>query len=105
MSISTESLLDRMHAKGLRLTHQRRLLAELLDQVLAGGAGMDSSNVEQLLASPSARQPGKTVAEVLRENVAQLGENLALGGFVRVEVAGPTSRLETARATSPGCAW
>ncbi len=31
MSISTESLLDRMHAKGLRLTHQRRLLAELLE--------------------------------------------------------------------------
>ncbi len=31
MSVSTESLLDRMHAKGLRLTHQRRLLAELLE--------------------------------------------------------------------------
>ena len=31
MPISTESLLDRMHAKGLRLTHQRRLLAELLE--------------------------------------------------------------------------
>lgn len=71
------------------------LLAELLDQALAGGAGIDSNDVEQLLAAPSARQPGKTVAEILRENVAKLGENLALGGFVRVEVAGPTSRLES----------
>jgi Fur family ferric uptake transcriptional regulator len=31
MSTSTESLLDRMHARGLRITHQRRLLAELLE--------------------------------------------------------------------------
>ena len=31
MSTDTESLLDRMHAKGLRMTHQRRLLAELLE--------------------------------------------------------------------------
>ena len=31
MAVSTESLLDRMHAKGLRLTHQRRLLAELFE--------------------------------------------------------------------------
>ena len=31
MSTRTDSLLDRMHARGLRLTHQRRLLAELLE--------------------------------------------------------------------------
>jgi Fur family ferric uptake transcriptional regulator len=31
MSTSSESLLDRMHARGLRITHQRRLLAELLE--------------------------------------------------------------------------
>jgi Fur family ferric uptake transcriptional regulator len=31
MSTSTESLRDRMHAKGLRMTHQRLLLAELLE--------------------------------------------------------------------------
>ncbi len=31
MSMSAESLRDRMHAKGLRMTHQRLLLAELLE--------------------------------------------------------------------------
>ncbi len=30
MATSAESLLDRMYARGLRVTHQRRLLAELL---------------------------------------------------------------------------
>ena len=31
MSTRAENLLDRMHARGLRITHQRRLLAELLE--------------------------------------------------------------------------
>ena len=31
MPASAESLLDRMQARGLRMTHQRRLLAELLE--------------------------------------------------------------------------
>ena len=32
MPSATESLLDRMQARGLRMTHQRRLLAELLER-------------------------------------------------------------------------
>ena len=31
MSTSMEGLIERMHARGLRITHQRRLLAELLE--------------------------------------------------------------------------
>jgi len=31
MSTTTENLIDRMQARGLRITHQRRLLAELLE--------------------------------------------------------------------------
>jgi len=60
MMTTGESLLDRMHARGLRMTHQRRLLAELLE------SAVDHLNAEEVYRRARQRDPEIHRATVYR---------------------------------------
>ena len=60
MNTSTETLLDRMHSRGLRMTHQRRLLAELLE------SAADHLNAEEVYLRARQRDPEIHRATVYR---------------------------------------
>ena len=60
MTTNGESLLDRMNARGLRMTHQRRLLAELLD------SAADHLNAEEVYHRARQRDPEIHRATVYR---------------------------------------
>lgn len=56
----SDTLLDRLEAKGLRLTEQRRVIAEVLDQ------STDHPDVEELHARATARDERISLATVYR---------------------------------------
>ncbi len=56
----TNSIIARCEAKGLRLTGQRRTIAQVLEEAL------DHPDVEQLHARATARDPGISIATVYR---------------------------------------
>jgi Fur family ferric uptake transcriptional regulator len=60
MTNNGETLLDQMHAKGLRMTHQRRLLAELLE------TAADHLNAEEVYRRARQRDPEIHRATVYR---------------------------------------
>lgn len=71
-------------------------LCEVLGrQIAAGGPGTSNNNAEEFLEAPLDSNPGTTIGDYLREHVARLGENIELGGFVRIERAGDSSSLYT----------
>lgn len=60
------------------------LLDGLAGQVMAGGPAVDGG-VETLLDAPSYADAKLTVRELLKENIAGLGENIEIGAFVRIK--------------------
>ncbi len=56
----TKTIIARCEAKGLRLTGQRRTIAQVLEEAL------DHPDVEQLHARATARDPGISIATVYR---------------------------------------
>ncbi|MEM9319130.1 MAG: Fur family transcriptional regulator [Pseudomonadota bacterium] len=56
----SETIADRCEAKGLRMTEQRRVVADILD------AADDHPDVEELHARASLRDPGISIATVYR---------------------------------------
>lgn len=56
----TETILDRCEAKGLRMTEQRRVIADVLE------GSDDHPDVEELYARASARDPRISIATVYR---------------------------------------
>ncbi len=71
-----------------------KLGESLLRHIAEGGSGTRNGNLEELLASSGAQTGSVVVAELLRNQVATLGENIGVGQFVRFE-AGSESRLDS----------
>lgn len=60
----------------------KALAHELCLQIAAVGA----PDVEELLAQPYLKNPGKTVKDLISDAVGKLGENIKVGKFVRFEL-------------------
>lgn len=65
-----------------------KLLRELAAQIHAGGPGTQNGNVDELMEAPSLAAPGQKISEHLRAMIANIGENLGIGRFVRIEAGG-----------------
>lgn len=82
----SETILERCEAKGLRMTGQRRLIAQVLE------SSDDHPDVEELYARASARDPRISLATVYR-TVKLFGE---AGILERVEFGDGRARYEDA---------
>lgn len=60
----------------------RKLARELAMQI----ASMNPQSVEELLAQPYIKEVSMTVADLLNQYVARLGENIKIGQFIRLEI-------------------
>lgn len=49
-------------------------------------AASDPENTEELLVQPFIRDQSKTVADLLKENIAKFGENMEIDQFVRLNL-------------------
>jgi len=70
-----------------------KLGRDLVAYASTGAPGADSGNVDEFLAAPNPREASTTVQDLLKQNIATLGENLGIGRLVRVQAAQPTSYL------------
>lgn len=82
----TETIIERCEAKGLRMTGQRRLIAEVLE------AAKDHPDVEELYARANARDPKISLATVYR--TVKLFEESGI--LERVEFGDGRARYEDA---------
>ena len=60
----------------------RKLARELAMQI----ASMNPQSVEELLAQPYIKDAGMTVADLINQHIARLGENIKIGQFSRLEI-------------------
>lgn len=60
----------------------RKLAKELAMQI----ASMNPQSAEELLAQPYIKDPSLTIADLLNQQIARLGENIKIGQFVRLEI-------------------
>ena len=60
----------------------RKLARELAMQI----ASMNPQSREELLAQPFIKDPSLTIADLINQQVARLGENIKIGQFVRLEI-------------------
>ena len=60
----------------------RKLARELAMQI----ASMNPQNQEDLLAQPFIKDPSITIADLINQQVARLGENIKIGHFIRLEI-------------------
>ena len=60
----------------------RKLARELAMQI----ASMNPQSVEELLAQPYIKDAGMTVADLINQHIARLGENIKIGQFTRLEI-------------------
>jgi len=58
------------------------LASELALQI----AGMNPADTKELLVQPYVRDSGETVADLIKQSITALGENVTLGHFVRYEL-------------------
>lgn len=49
-------------------------------------AGMDSKNEKSLLKEPFVKNLDITIADLIQEKIARLGENIKIGGFIKYEL-------------------
>lgn len=49
-------------------------------------ASMQPQSTEELLAQPFIKDPSLTVADLVNQHIAKLGENIRVGNFVRFEI-------------------
>lgn len=60
----------------------RKLARELAMQI----ASMNPQSTEELLAQPYIKDAGMTVADLINQHIALLGENIKIGQFTRLEI-------------------
>ena len=60
----------------------RKLAKELAMQI----ASMNPQSAEELLAQPYIKDPSLTIADLLHQQIARLGENIKIGKFTRLEI-------------------
>ena len=60
----------------------RKLARELAMQI----ASMNPQNTEELMAQPYIKDPSITIADLLAQQIARLGENIKIVRFVRLEI-------------------
>ena len=60
----------------------QKLVHELAMQI----AAMDPKDVDELLKQPFVKNESKTVGEIIKEVVAEVGENINVKNFVRYEI-------------------
>ncbi|MDP2641316.1 MAG: translation elongation factor Ts [Candidatus Yanofskybacteria bacterium] len=65
-----------------RAEHFQSLAHEIALQV----AGMDPESMEDLLSQPYVKDSSKTVADLIQEAIATLGENILVKRFVRYQI-------------------
>ncbi|MBI1784089.1 translation elongation factor Ts, partial [Candidatus Sumerlaeota bacterium] len=68
---------------------------EMVQHIAAGAAGTANNSVEEYLAAASPQNPAVPVSEIIRQNVATLGENIGIGRFVRHQAADSASHFQT----------
>lgn len=56
---------------------------ELAHDIALQAASLDSDKMEDLLAMPLIKEPGKTVQDLLTGKIAVIGENIKIARFVR----------------------
>jgi len=56
---------------------------ELAHDIALQAASLDSDKMEDLLAMPLIKEPGKTVQDLLTEKIAVIGENIKIARFIR----------------------
>lgn len=59
---------------------------KLVHELALQAAGMAPASVEELLAQPYIRDPGKTIRDLLTESIAKIGENIVVKRFSRFEI-------------------
>lgn len=65
---------------------RNKAFSELARDLAMQVAAMDPADEQELFAQPFFRDQGKTVGDRIAETTAELGENIRLKTFVRVEV-------------------
>ncbi len=60
----------------------RKLARELAMQITS----MNPQSVEELLAQPFIKDAGMTIADLVNQYIARLGENIKIGQFTRLEI-------------------
>lgn len=60
----------------------RKLAKELAMQICS----MNPQSAEELLAQPYIKDPSLTIADLLHQQIARLGENIKIGKFARLEI-------------------
>src|SRR3989344_2810374 len=60
----------------------RKLAKELTMQI----DSMNPQSTEDLLSQPYIKDPSLTIADLLNQQIARLGENIKIGKFVRLEI-------------------
>lgn len=73
----------------------QKLLATLTGYVASGVQGTETGKVADFLAAPDPGDKSRTVTDLLKANIATLGENLGLGGFVRYVTKDPNHYLQS----------
>lgn len=68
----------------------KKLAHEIALQV----AAMNSKNVEALLAEPYIRDSGMTIAALVKQTIAKVGENITVGQFIRMELGQAMNKEE-----------
>lgn len=59
---------------------------ELAHDIAMHIAAMGAADVEELLSQPFVKDEGKTIKDVVTEAITQLGENIKVGKFARLEI-------------------
>lgn len=59
---------------------------DLAKELAMQAAAMGGETVEELLAQPYIKDPGRTVADLVKDVIARVGENVKVNKFVRMEV-------------------
>ena len=49
-------------------------------------ASTDPQNINDLMGSPFIKDPKTTIEELIKDNILKIGENIAVGNFVRYEI-------------------
>jgi len=65
---------------------KNELFINLADDIAMQVASMNPKNEKELLNQDFIKNPGKKIAELIKEVTAKTGENIKLGRFARIEV-------------------